>query len=676
MTSDNASPSREPDAGSISLADANCIVLRLDGGGRIISLNPFGLDFFGYREPEILGRHAVGTIIPEKDATGNDLQAMIDALLRRPDDYSHQINENRRKNGDRIWVVWSNRAFRDDTGNVAELLCVGNDISDRKAFETVLEAARLQLTATIQEQNARLKEANTRLRKEVEERKKTQQALSESRDRYRLLSKASTEGILFHDNGKVIEFNDAFADLVECPPDQLIGMDIIRQFVSTEDRRQVQQIIASNDDRVYEITARSAAGRTFPAELRSRSGELAGRPCRVVTVRDITHRKKTERQLIQSQKMEAVGTLASGIAHDFNNMLAGIQGNVEIIRHQITPQSSHQKRLSIISQIVQRGAKLSGQLLGYARGGQTELCEINLNSLVEDTLEMFGHSQGQITIETRLVPDTPMVRGDRTQIEQVLLNLIINAVHAMPEGGHLVIETQATVLSARENRKYEIIPGHYAMLSVRDSGHGMDQETQKQIFEPFFTTKAQGQGTGLGLASTYGIVKNHKGYIDVFSEPGEGSQFNVLLPASDSTDETAGIHDAMTEKGSETILVVDDEPEFLDVGREMLILLGYTVLTAGNSDEAIARFEKQAGNVKLVIVDMIMPGAAIDDTIRRLKAIDPSVRVLLSSGYSQNGEAVRKLMQNCSGFIQKPFRLSSLSKKVRELLGAAQDENP
>ena len=676
MTTDNASSSRIPDAGSVSLADANCIVLRLDGSGRILSLNPFGLDFFGYREPEILGRHAVGTIVPEKDTTGNDLAAMIDELLRRPDNYTHQINENRRKNGDRIWVVWSNRAIRDETGKVTQLLCVGNDITDRKAFETVLEESRVQLTATIQEQNKRLQEANKQLRSEVEERKKTQLALAESHDRYRLFSTASTEGILFHDNGILIESNDAFADLVECPHDQLIGVDIIRQFVSTEDRRQVQQIIAADDDRIYEITARSATGRTFPAELRSRSGKLAGRTCRVVTVRDITHRKKTERQLIQSQKMEAVGTLAGGIAHDFNNMLAGIQGNVEIIRHQISPQSPHQKRLSIISQIVQRGAKLSGQLLGYARGGQTELCEINLNNLVEDTLDMFGHAHQQISIETRLSPDTPGVSGDRTQIEQVLLNLIINAVHAMPAGGHLVIETHATVLSANDKREYEIIPGRYAMFSVRDTGHGMDQETQKQIFEPFFTTKAQGQGTGLGLASTYGIVKNHKGYIEVFSDPGEGSQFNVLLPASDCIDESAGVHETKTEKGSETILIVDDEAAFLDVGRDMLMLLGYTVITAGNSDEAIARFEEQNGNVGLVIMDMIMPGAAVDGTIRRLRKIDPAVRVLLSSGYSQNGELARKLMQDCNGFIQKPFRLTSLSKKVRELLGTAQDENP
>ncbi len=676
MTSDKTSPSCEPDPGSNSLAGANSIVLRLDGQGRIISLNSFGLDFFGYREPEILGKHAVGTIIPEKDAIGNDLQAMIDNLLQRPDDYTHQINENRRKNGDRVWVVWSNRAFRDKAGKVTEILCVGNDITDRKTFETVLEEARVQLTETIRKQNTRLQEANDQLRKEIEERKKAQQALAESHDRYRLFSKASTEGIVFHDNGIIIECNNAFADLVECPHDQLVSVDILRQFVSREDRSQVGQIIASNDDRIHEFTAISATGRKFPAELRSRAGELAGRPCRVITVRDITHRKKTERQLIQSQKMEAIGTLAGGIAHDFNNMLAGIQGNVEIIRHQISPQSTHQKRLSIISQIVQRGAKLSGQLLGYARGGQTELCEINLNGLVEDTLEMFGHAHQQITIETRLSPDTPNISGDRTQIEQVLLNLIINAVHAMPGGGHLVIETHATVLSAKEKRIYEIIPGRYAMFSVRDTGHGMDPETQKQIFEPFFTTKAQGQGTGLGLASTYGIVKNHKGYIEVFSEPNVGSQFNVLLPATDCVEETASAHDANTERGSETLLIVDDELDFLEVGREMLVLLGYTVVAAKDSDEAIARFAELNGNVKLVIVDMIMPGVAVDETIQRLKEIDPSVRILLSSGYSQDGKIARKLMQHCDGFIQKPFRLASLSTKVRELLGTVQDENP
>lgn len=676
MTSDKSPSPGTPRGGPVSLADANCIVLRLDGEGRVIFLNPFGANFFGYRESEILGRHVVGTIVPQKDHTGSDMSAMVDDLLRRPDDHSHQVNENRRKNGDHVWVVWSNRAFWDETGKVTEILCVGNDITARKIFETVSEKAREQLAATIQEQNTRLKETNARLRKEVEERKKAQQALKESHDRYRLFSMASTEGILFHDNGIAIEVNDALADLIECPRDRLIGMDIIRHFVSTEDMAQVNRKVTSNDDQVYEVMARSAIGRTFPAELRSWPGELAGRPCRVVTVRDITHRKKTERALIQSQKMEAVSTLAGGIAHDFNNMLAGIQGNVEIMRHQLSPRSTHQKRLSIIGQIVRRGAKLSGQLLGYARGGQAEICEINLNRLVKDTLEMFGHAQRQVTIQTQLSPDVPGVRGDRTQIEQVLLNLIINAVHAMPSGGHLFIETHATTLSPKENRPYEIIPGPYAMLSVRDTGHGMDPETQKRIFDPFFTTKAQGQGTGLGLASTYGIIKNHKGYIEVYSEPGEGSQFNVLLPVSKKPHAVAAADGSSTKKGMETIMLVDDEADFLDVGREMLVLLGYTVVTAGTSDEAVARFTEQAGNIKLVIVDMIIPGPAADDTIRRFKEIDPTVRIMLSSGYGPETEVARKLMPICNGFIQKPFRLTSLSKKIRELLGTTQHENP
>jgi PAS domain S-box-containing protein len=384
-------------------------------------------------------------------------------------------------------------------------------------------------TAGIQEQLTHLQETHERLKNE----------LQACRDQYRLFSEVSAEGILFHDNGIAIAANDAFADLVGYPRDQLIGMDIIHHFVSFRDKERVRRMMKSPDDQIYEITARTATGRRCPVELRSRCGELAGRPCRVVVVRDITHRIKTERALIQSQKMEAVSTLASGIAHDFNNMLVGIESSVEIIRRRLSPDSVHHRQLSIISEIVERGAKLSGQLLGYARGGQAEISQIDLNRLVENTLDMFGHTQRLITIKTRLNPNTPSIKGDQTQIEQVLLNLIINAAQAMPSGGQLFIETHQTVLSTRENREYEIIPGRYAMLSVRDTGHGIDQETQKQIFEPFFTTKAKGEGTGLGLASTYGIVKNHKGYIEVYSEPGVGSQFNILLPASDFADKVA-----------------------------------------------------------------------------------------------------------------------------------------
>ena len=407
---------------SISLEEANSIVLILDGRGQVQFLNRFGLEFFGYHHSEIFGQPVVGTIIPEKDRAGNDMAAMIDGLLRSPDDYVRQINENCRKNGQRVWVLWSNRAFRDEAGKVSGILCVGNDITDRKAMESLLEQDRVKLTARVQEQNQSLKEANEKLKAEIAQREKVQQELQESRNRYRLLSEASTEGILFHENGVMIEVNDAFAELVECPRQRLIGMDVIENFIALEDQDRVRRRVDSEDERPYEITGRSVTGRTFPVELRARLGEFAGRRCRVVTVRDITNRKKTERKLIQSQKMEAVGTLASGIAHDFNNMLAGIQGNVEILRRQISDEDPQRKRMDIICQIVERGAKLTKQLLGYARGGQEEVREINLNRLIEGTLEMFGRAQRHIVMKTRMDPDTPRVKGDSTQIEQVLLN--------------------------------------------------------------------------------------------------------------------------------------------------------------------------------------------------------------------------------------------------------------
>jgi len=660
---------------SISLEEANSIVLILDGQGRVHFLNRFGLEFFGYRRSEIFGQPAVGTIVPDKNRSGSDMAAMIDDLLRSPDDYVRHINENRRKNGQFVWVVWSNRAFRDPSGNVSGILCVGNDITDRKAFESFLELDRVKLTARVQEQNVRLKEANEKLKAEIAQREKIQEELQESRNRYRLLSKASTEGILFHDNGIILEVNDAFAELAECPRQRLIGMNVIENFIAFQDRERVRHRIDGNDPRAYEIMARSITGRKFPVELRARLGEFAGRPCRVVSVRDITNRKKTERKLIQSQKMEAVGTLASGIAHDFNNMLAGIQGNVEILRRKFPDDDPRRKRMDIICQIVERGAKLTGQLLGYARGGQVEVREIDLNQLIEGTLEMFVRTQRHIVIETRLDHDTPNVEGDPTQIEQVLLNLMINAVHAMPDGGQLFIETAATRLSSHESRVYEIVPGRYAMLSVRDTGKGMDRETQKQIFEPFFTTKERGEGTGLGLASTYGIVKAHKGYIEVYSEPGEGSQFNVLLPACERTKALEAADDIVVEKGTETLMIVDDEPDFLDVGREMLEILGYTVIAASGSEEAIQRFSSESEAVQLIILDMIMPGPPIGEIIRRLREIDGSVPVLLASGYSRDAKAVRRSLKMCNGFIQKPFRMVSLSRKIREIFQDAQDEN-
>jgi two-component system, cell cycle sensor histidine kinase and response regulator CckA len=541
----------------------------------------------------------------------------------------------------------------------------------RHTDTTLTETPNGTPTAPGDTEIARLKMSNARLMEEIETLRRTRIDLEESRDRYRFFAMAATEGIFVHDNGIAIEMNDAFVDMVGYPRETLIGANMIEMLVMPEDRQRVRRNMISPGCQVYEIKVRSASDKTYPVELRSKPVEMAGRACRVVSVRDISHRKKTERQLIQSQKMEAVGTLAGGIAHDFNNMLAGIQGNVEILRHQLSPNSPHQRRLSIISQIVQRGTKLSGQLLGYARGGQTEIRAIDLNRLVEESLDMFGHAHRHITVTIGLNSSTPRVTGDRTQIEQVLLNLMINAVHAMSSGGELRIETGGVDLDENTERTYEVVPGHYAMLRVQDTGHGMDPETLKQIFEPFFTTKAEGEGTGLGLASTYGIIKNHNGYIDVFSTPGKGTRFDVFLPATRPGDRIEPTPAPDPQNTAETILLVDDEPDFLDVGREILMLLGYQVIATLSRDQAVSRLQEASGTIQLVLMDMIMPGTSAEKAIRQMRDIDPTIPVLLASGYSQDDKAGRELMRLCQGFIQKPFRLTELSRTIRDILREA-----
>mgnify|MGYP000533687789 CR=1 FL=1 len=674
MPPDDASPRSSLPAEIGPLADANCIVLCLDGRERIIFLNPFGLNFFGYQQAEVLGEPARGTLFAEDS---NDTpfprnrKGKSKAIVGNT---PHRICECRRKNGESAWVVWSSQVLADGDGKFETRLCIGHDLTDAIVHGTERGADKTDENLSIQHRQSRLQALRAQLKEEQQAHADDKRALKESQDRYRLFSAVTSEGVLFHDNGVALEVNEAFVGMAECPREQIIGMDIVSRFISPADATRVKRKLDASDDQLYEATARSIKGRLFPVEIRSRPGQLDGRPCRVVCVRDISHRKKTERQMIQAQKMEAIGTLASGIAHDFNNMLAGIQGNVEVIRHQLAATSPHQKGLDLISNIVERGARLSGQILGYARGGQSELTEIDLNRLVKDAIEMFGSAKKEVDIQTHLTDETPAIKGDPTQVEQVLLNLMINAVHAMPMGGTLTIETKPTVLTSDTDRPYEIIPGDYAMLVVQDTGHGMDRKTQKRIFEPFFTTKGKGQGTGLGLASTYGIVKSHKGYIDVSSEPGVGSRLSVLLPAA-SVREDPTPADTAKEKRKQTILMVDDEADFLLLGRQMLSLLGYQPVTAGTCEEAVARFEQSNAKIDLVIMDMIMPDGAVDKTIERLRDLDPGLRILLSSGHSPSGEIGHRVMQHCDGFIQKPFRLALLSQKIKELLGIADDED-
>jgi two-component system cell cycle sensor histidine kinase/response regulator CckA len=416
-----------------------------------------------------------------------------------------------------------------------------------------------------------------------------------------------------------------------------------------------------------------AANYTLEKIVQDRTSQLleTNRSLRMeIEERKTAEARKTEleKQLLQAQKMEAIGTLAGGIAHDFNNLLMGFQGHVSLMLLDTNPSHPNYEMLKSMERYVITGAELTRQLLGFARGGKYELKPANMNEILHKSSQMFGRTQKEISIFTKLDPDVWMVEIDQGQIEQVLLNLYVNAWQAMPGGGSLYLETKNITLNGNESQPYHVKPGDYVRISVTDTGVGMDDRTQERIFEPFFTTKEMGRGTGLGLASAYGITQSHGGFINVRSAKGEGTTFVIHLPALKKKIEEEVPPVERILKGHETILMVDDEDMILRPGIEMLKRLGYKVLSAQSGQEALEVFERYKKNTDLIILDMIMPGMSGGETYNLLKKIRPDVKVLLSSGYSASSEAIEILNQGCEGFIQKPFTIHQISCKLREIL--------
>ena len=380
-------------------------------------------------------------------------------------------------------------------------------------------------------------------------------------------------------------------------------------------------------------------------------------------------RKRLESQVRHAQKMEAIGTLAGGIAHDFNNLLMGFQGNISLMMMDLEDEHPHQEFLHNMENYVKRGSDLTRQILGFARGGKYEVKTTDINTLIDKSAAMFGRTKKEIIIHKKLQEDLWSVNVDRGQIEQVLLNLFVNAWQAMPAGGNLFLQTDNVLLEEQDHDKpYTIVPGKYVRISVSDTGVGMDKATRERIFEPFFTTKAVGRGTGLGLASAYGIIKNHGGIINVYSEKGHGATFKIYLPASGKQLTKEKIRHETVLTGSETILLVDDEEMVAEIGKDMLEKLGYKTAVAIGGNEAIKLLKTLRHEVDLVILDMIMPDMSGGETFNRLKAIKPDIKILLSSGYSLNGQASEIMQRGCNGFIQKPFNLKQISRKIREIL--------
>ena len=496
--------------------------------------------------------------------------------------------------------------------------------------------------------------------------------VAESEKKYQILIDNADESI-FIIQDDVIKFpNPRTIELFAYPKEEIAHIPFI-DLVLDEDRGiilgQPQQIAGAKKiipTSTFRIMRRS--GETVWVDMNAVGIEWGGKPGYLVFLRDVTEKKRMEAELIQAQKMEAIGTLAGGIAHDFNNILMGILGYTSLMLLNTEPDNTSHERLKSIEHLVESGADLTKQLLGFARGGKYEVKPTDVNELVRRSSEIFGRTKKEITIHRNYQKDLSIADVDRGQIEQVLLNLFVNAWQAMPGGGDLYLETSNVTLDEIYTRLHSINPGNYVKISVTDNGTGMDQATQRRIFEPFFTTKGMGLGTGLGLASAYGIIKNHGGIINVYSEVGRGTTFTIYLPASTKAIFEEKIIPAEARKSTESVLIVDDQDMILAVARDMLKALGYQVFTAQGGKEALAIYNENKESIDVVILDMIMPSISGGETFDKLKAINPHVRVILSSGYSINGQATEIMQRGCNGFIQKPFNIKELSQKIREVL--------
>ncbi len=504
------------------------------------------------------------------------------------------------------------------------------------------------------------------------------QALKESEEMYRLITEHALSEIIMIQDDRIIFANRKMIEDSGYGAEEMTGMAIL-DLIHPEDRETFQdcldQLNARSGRMQFEIRIATRRGDVRYMEFSAAGTMYRDRRTILCHGIDISEkkeaeaaRKRLEDRLNQARKLEAVGTLAGGIAHDFNNLLMGIQGNVSLMQMRAEPGHPFEEKLKNVETAVARGSELTRQLLGFAREGKYEVKQTDINALVRDTAEMFGRTRKEIAVKTALAPDAGAVCVDPGQIEQALLNIFVNAWQAMPGGGELTIRTANAMIRERDPEGPDLAGGAYVMISATDTGEGMAPDIQKRIFDPFFTTRQRERGTGMGLASAYGIIKNHGGAIAADSRPGEGATFTIYLPVVAGTTGEEKAEDMTQTKEEWTVLLVDDEDMIIEVGEEMLTVLGCRVITARSGREAAEVLAARGDAVDLVVLDMIMPGMNGRETFEAVKQVRPDVKVLLASGYSMDGEAAEIMKQGCDGFIQKPFNLNRLSGAIRKIM--------
>ena len=610
--------------------------------GAYVSVNPALARMYGYASPEQL--MAAVKDIGRQVYVDAARRAEFRRLMEEQDvvqDFEYQVY---RKDGSTIWLSENARAVREAGG------------------------ALLYYEGTVQD---------------ITQRKRATEALAESEERFRLLFDEAP--VAYHEidaQGIVRRVNRAECHLLGYQPSDILGRHA-SDFVAEEEREKSREAVLRKMKGEIPLTPfqREFArgdGTHILVEIhenliRDTSGHIVGIRSALL---DITERKQLEEQLRRAQKMEAVGRLAGGIAHDFNNLLMVIKGHSELIVNRLPQGEPLRKNAEEIDRTTERAASLTRQLLAFSRLQVLQPKVLDLNAIVADTSKMLERVIGEnIELVVKLGTALRGIKADQSQIEQVILNLVVNARDAMPHGGKLIVETSNVTLDEAYGRRHTgVRPGEYVMLAVSDNGMGMDAETQAHIFEPFFTTKVLGKGTGLGLATVYGVVKQSGGWIWVYSQKEKGTTFKIYLPRAEDGEvarsREAHASAAASPQGSETILLVEDQDSIRELVGEFLESRGYRVISAQDGAQALEMIKAQQQAIDLLLTDIVMPRVSGPELSRRLASLLPNLKVLYISGYAENSPANAEIAQGHAICLQKPFALDALHRKIRSLLDA------
>ncbi len=597
-----------------------------DGDGRTLYVSPGVTRLLGFAPEELPGQ-------PILDIHPDDLEAVADTFRRVLASPGTPLTwQGRRRSADGGWrLVEAVSVSRLEEPAVGAVV---SNLRDRTEYEVAREAMR------------------------------------ESEAQYRAVFDGALDAmIVTDDEGRFLEANPAACELWGLPREELVQRSIV-EFAEPGFRfEQVLEAIRKTGRFRATHPIFRPDGTVREVEASTTGGILPGR--HFTSLRDLTGRRRMEDQLRMSQKMEAVGRLAGGIAHDFNNLLAVITGYGDLLQRELGPQDPRLRRVEQVRKAADRAASLVRQLLAFSRRQVLQPRVLSLADVIEELVPMLGRLIGEdIELVTTKAPGVAQVRADAGQVEQVIMNLVVNARDAMPAGGRLLIETRNVDLdqgwaAAHAGGR----TGPYVMLGVNDTGSGMDAETLKHVFEPFFTTKGTGKGTGLGLATVYGIVKQSEGSIWVDSRLDEGSTFRIYLPRVDEVARAGPPAATLTSvRGAETILLVEDEEALRHLTTRILQSAGYTVLAAGNGGEALRLLERYEGPVHLMLTDVVLPGLSGPDLATRLAGARPHMKVLYTSGYTDDTILRHRVLDNVAQFVSKPFTVAELTRKVRDLL--------